>query len=62
MCGKAKKDLKILLRSIENSREKLHDSVRQGRSPLDPIVLKLSKDLDEELNRYYEITLKISSS
>ncbi len=61
MCGRAKNDLKSLLTSIEDLREELHDSVRQGRNTLDPLVLKLSQDLDEKLNRYYQITLKTSN-
>lgn len=59
MCGISKDDLKSLLITIENLREDLHDLIRQGKSPLDPVVLKLSKDLDEELNKYYEITFKV---
>ncbi|GAB6153768.1 hypothetical protein JCM17380_25180 [Desulfosporosinus burensis] len=62
MRGRAQNDLKTLLKSIEDLREELHDAVRQGRNPLDPLVLKLSQDLDEELNRFYKFNLKVSNS
>lgn len=51
-----KNALKTLLATIEDLREELHRSVGQGRSTLDPFVLKLSQDLDEELNKYYRLT------
>lgn len=49
-------DLKALLVTIEDLREELHRFVGQGRSILDPLVLKLSQNLDEELNKYYRLT------
>lgn len=55
-------DLKTVLVSIEDLREELHELVRRGRSPLDPAVLKLSQDLDKELNRYYGFISKVDVS
>jgi len=48
-------ELKAQLVTIEDLREALIHSVRQGRSTQDPFVLKLSQDLDEELNKYYRM-------
>jgi len=48
-------ELKAQLVTIEDLREALHHSVRQGRSTQDPFVLKLSQDLDKELNKYYRM-------
>lgn len=64
MCGIYNNELKTLLLTIENLREELHYQVTVGKSTLDPFVIKLSQDLDEQLNKYYRITkqyLKISS-
>jgi Spo0E like sporulation regulatory protein. len=52
-------DLNTVLVSIEDLREKLYELVRQGRTPLDPEVLKLSRYLDETINRYYGFTSKV---
>ncbi|AFQ43423.1 aspartyl-phosphate phosphatase Spo0E family protein [Desulfosporosinus meridiei] len=52
---KISKDLKILLATIEDLRKELCYTVRQGKSISDPSVIKLSQDLDEELNKYYRI-------
>lgn len=55
MCGIYNNELKVLLVTIENLREELHQNVRQGRNILDPFVIKLSQDLDEQLNEYYRL-------
>ncbi|TGE34596.1 aspartyl-phosphate phosphatase Spo0E family protein [Desulfosporosinus sp. Sb-LF] len=55
-------ELKTLLKVIEDLREELNLTIGQGKNPLDPFVLKLSQDLDTELNRFYYITLNKASS
>lgn len=62
MGGIYNNELKALLETIEALREELHHIVKQGKSTLDPFVLKLSQDLDENLNKYYRMTLlKVSN-
>jgi len=58
MCGIYNNELKTLLVTIENLREELHYHVGEGKSTLDPFVIKLSQDLDEQLNKYYRMTKK----
>ncbi|AET67089.1 Spo0E like sporulation regulatory protein [Desulfosporosinus orientis DSM 765] len=53
-------DLQILLTKIEDLRDKLHSNVKQGKSIQDPLVIKLSQDLDEQLNLYYRMIKTIS--
>ncbi len=55
MCSIYNNELKALLATIEHMREELHHNVKQGRNILDPFILKLSQDLDKELNKYYRL-------
>ena len=48
-------ELKDLLMRIENLREELHYNVKQGKSLIDPFIIKLSQNLDTEINKYYRI-------
>lgn len=62
MCGIPNNELKTLLLRIEDLREELYHNVKQGKTMLDPFVIKLSQDLDEQLNIYYRMTKKNSPS